>query len=110
VQNRLRNEQRFFRKQGNLSLAEIDEVRLCDPRLGPVDIAEFQETAQTIQGFLRQLAESDRLAIELKYFAGMRTGDVATAMNISLRRVQIRISRGTKELRERLAPAVAPVM
>jgi RNA polymerase sigma-70 factor (ECF subfamily) len=107
VQNRLRNEQRFHHKQGKVSLEDLDEARLCDSRLGPVDITELQETAQTIQDFLRQLPESDRLVINLKYFADMRTGNVATAMNMSKRRVRIRLGRGIKELRERLTLAMS---
>ena len=60
------------------------------------------ETSAAVQRAIAELPERARLAVTLRWMHGLRNAEIAEAMGISLKGVEIQITRALKTLRDRL--------
>ena len=64
----------------------------------PIDL----EAADAIQKALQTLSANHRLVVELAYFQGMATGEIATVIGRPVNTVKTRLHHARKQLREHL--------
>ncbi len=75
------------------------------PEIDPVYSADEQfELHDKIQDAIKNLPEPVRLVFTMNRFDGMKYAEIATALNISIKTVEARMSKALAILREKLTP------
>jgi RNA polymerase sigma factor (sigma-70 family) len=76
---------------------------LADLRPGPVTELAERERGELLRAGLERIPLDDQIALELAYFEGMATEDIASVLEINPNTVRSRLSRAREKLREVLA-------
>ena len=78
---------------------------LADLAPGPVTELAARERGELLRAGLARIPLDDQIALELAYFEGMSTRDIASVLEINANTVRSRLSRARDKLREVLADA-----
>ena len=102
LKRRTRDRSRLVRR--DVAIAPLDE-----PSVAAVDI-EQHERRDAVRRAVAQLGEKHRSVVVLRLLEGLSTNETADALQLPPGTVMSRLSRGMRELAQRLAPfATAPV-
>jgi RNA polymerase sigma-70 factor (ECF subfamily) len=76
----------------------------ADPRPGPSDVAHASEVAGHVRGALAALPETQRIAVTLCHYQGLRNVEAAEVMGVSVEALESLLARGRRTLHARLLP------
>jgi RNA polymerase sigma-70 factor (ECF subfamily) len=87
----------------SLDVVETDQEGLPDNKAAsPEQLAAASEMSVCVQDFIWQLPPNYRAALVLHDLQGMKNGEIAEVLDVSLDTVKIRLHRARKKLREAL--------
>ena len=92
-----------FRKQARTPAADFSLSSVIDLGTGPVTHVARQERGALLREGLARIPLDDQIALELAYFEGLSTKDIAAVLEIGENTVRSRLSRARDKLREMLA-------
>lgn len=94
-----------LRARGRRSRRELDfgEVRLCEMDAGLSSIVCAGQQASALLEALREIPVDDQLLLELKYFEGLSSDEIAAVLSVSATAMPGRTARAKQRLQERLA-------
>ena len=89
---------------------ELDLARssLVDLQPGPATQLDKLQRTELLREGLARIPLDDQLALELQYFEGMSTAEIATVLEIPENTVRSRLSRARDKLRAQLATLATP--
>jgi RNA polymerase sigma-70 factor (ECF subfamily) len=87
----------------SLDVVETDQEGLVENKApSPEQLAAASEMSVCVQDFIRQLPTNYRAALVLHDLQGMKNGEIAEVLGVSLDTAKIRLHRARKKLREAL--------
>lgn len=99
------------RRSRPLSLANYAEADAATPLVhntaNPHDALQGAEDRMRVNEALQSLDETTRTAVVLRYYEGLSSKEIAQALDLNPAAVDMRLSRGRKQLKEILSPAQA---
>jgi RNA polymerase sigma-70 factor (ECF subfamily) len=96
-----------FRRNGTLPPQVMNGVRA--PDWSPLESLERDETFAQLHAVLRELSETDRHLLTLRYALDYDAGQIAEALGINITAVHMRLSRARQRVAERMtADGVKP--
>ena len=87
--------------------SDIPDV--ADHRAGPVDALAESETARHVRTALATLPETQRVAVTLCHFQGLRNDEAAEVIGVSVEALESLLARGRRTLRAQLRQ-IAPAL
>jgi RNA polymerase sigma-70 factor (ECF subfamily) len=88
-----------FRKGHRIAVVDLSTLSLTDLRTGPVTHLDRHERGELLKEGLARLPLDDQIALELMYFEGLATADIARVLEIGENTVRSRLSRARDKLR-----------
>ena len=92
-----------FRKRSRSAVVDLGLSSLADLAPGPVTELALRQRGELLRAALARIPLDDQIALELAYFEGMNTKDIASVLEINENTVRSRLSRARDKLREVLA-------
>jgi RNA polymerase sigma-70 factor (ECF subfamily) len=92
-----------FRKRSRAAVVDLAMSSLADLAPGPVTELALRQRGELLRDGLARIPLDDQIALELAYFEGMSTKDIASVLEINENTVRSRLSRARDKLRDVLA-------
>src|SRR5436190_1131188 len=91
------------------TLGNRSDAELADPRPEPSLALHGSEVASHVSAALATLPETQRIAVTLCHYQGLRNTEAAEIMSVSVEALESLLARGRRALRARLG-AIAPAL
>jgi len=92
-----------FRKRARSPSLDFAASSVIDLGTGPVTHVSRRQRSELLRDGLARIPLDDQIALELAYFEGLSTADIASVLEINENTVRSRLSRARDKLREVLA-------
>jgi RNA polymerase sigma-70 factor (ECF subfamily) len=92
-----------FRKRARTPSLDFAASSVIDLGTGPVTHVSRRQRSELLRDGLARIPLDDQIALELAYFEGLSTRDIAAVLEIGENTVRSRLSRAREKLREVLA-------
>ncbi|HUS31187.1 MAG TPA: sigma-70 family RNA polymerase sigma factor [Kofleriaceae bacterium] len=92
-----------FRKRARSPAIDVGASSVIDLGTGPVTHVSRRQRHELLRDGLARIPLDDQIALELAYFEGLSTKDIAAVLEINENTVRSRLSRAREKLREALA-------
>jgi RNA polymerase sigma-70 factor (ECF subfamily) len=96
----------ILRKQKRIAPADLEDLTLRDPQLGPEGLFSQEEQAVLVQRAVLSLPDASRAVLVLREYEGLSYQEIADTLAIPVGTVMSRLNYARKLLKDRLQPTL----